>query len=141
MSIAVNHASTSKAKSVRQRAGKTKPVDSAAKSSVSSKARTKSVPSSSHEAALMTRLQKSAKLAAAYLQAAFEEGDQAAYLLALRRVAEARGGMASIARAAGVSRESLYRTLSEGGNPRLTTLTAVLQASGLSLSVRAASAH
>ncbi|MBU6436801.1 MAG: putative addiction module antidote protein [Betaproteobacteria bacterium] len=91
----------------------------------------------SHDEALKARLAKNTKLAAAYVQAALQDGDQAAYLLALRRVAEARGGMAQVAKAAGVSRESLYRTLSKGGNPRLTTLTAVLQASGLALSVHA----
>jgi probable addiction module antidote protein len=90
-----------------------------------------------HDDALKQRLAKDAKLAAAYLQAALEEDDQAQYLLALRRVAEARGGMTQVAKAAGVSRESLYRSLSETGNPRLTTLNAVLHASGLKLTVQA----
>jgi probable addiction module antidote protein len=79
-----------------------------------------------HDDALKLRLAKNAKLAAAYLQAALEEDDQA------------RGGMTQVAKAAGVSRESLYRALSQSGNPRLTTLNAVLQASGLKLTVQAA---
>ena len=45
---------------------------------------------------------------------------------------------AKIAKAAGVKRESLYRALSERGNPRLSTLTAVLKAVGLKLTIEAA---
>lgn len=46
--------------------------------------------------------------AAAYLNAAIEEGDRAAFLLALRNVAEAHGGMTTIAEKAHLNRESLY---------------------------------
>ena len=56
-------------------------------------------------------------------------------LVALRRVAEARGGLAKVAKAAGVERESLYRALSAHGNPRLSTLVAVTKAMGLKLTV------
>ena len=59
-------------------------------------------------------------------------------LIALRRVAEARGGIAKVAKAAGVERESLYRALSPNGNPRLSTLAAVAKAMGLKLTVEAA---
>jgi probable addiction module antidote protein len=56
-------------------------------------------------------------------------------LAALRQIAEARGGIARVAKAAGVERESLYRALSPRGNPRLSTLFAVTRAMGLSLTV------
>jgi probable addiction module antidote protein len=56
-------------------------------------------------------------------------------LLALRRVAEARGGVAKVAKAAGIERESLYRALSPRGNPRWSTLVAVTKAMGLRLTV------
>jgi probable addiction module antidote protein len=46
--------------------------------------------------------------------------------------------MSRVAEAAGLSRESLYRTLSAAGNPRLSTLVAVLRVAGLKLSVRPA---
>jgi probable addiction module antidote protein len=59
-------------------------------------------------------------------------------LIALRRVAEARGGIAKVAKAAGIERESLYRALSARGNPRLSTLVAVTKALGLKLTVEAA---
>ena len=74
---------------------------------------------------------------AAYLDAALEDGDPAVLLLALREVAKAKGGIAALAREAQVSRESLYRTLSVDGNPKLETLSALLNALGLRLSVTA----
>lgn len=65
-----------------------------------------------------------------------EDGDARAVPIALRTVAEALGGMTALAKRTGLSRESLYRTLSKDGNPRLDTLTAVLDAFGLRLTVR-----
>ena len=59
-------------------------------------------------------------------------------LIALRQIAAARGGLAKVAKDAGIQRESLYRALSNRGNPRLSTLSAVLKAVGLKLSVEAA---
>jgi probable addiction module antidote protein len=76
------------------------------------------------------------KQAAAYLEAALDEGGPAALKLALRQVAQAHGGIAEIARRAGLTRESTYRMLSENGNPELKSLTALLAAAGLRLSVK-----
>jgi probable addiction module antidote protein len=79
------------------------------------------------------------EFAVEYLKAALEDTEEPKVLLiALRRLAEARGGMARIAKAAGVERESLYRALSVRGNPRLSTLVAVTRAIGMKLSVEAA---
>lgn len=73
------------------------------------------------------------------LAAAIEETeDPRVLLLALRRLAEARGGFTKIAKAAGIERESLYRALSVRGNPRLSTLVAVIKAVGLKLTVEMA---
>jgi probable addiction module antidote protein len=58
--------------------------------------------------------------------------------IALRRVAEAKGGIARVAKAAGVEREGLHRALSTRENPRLSTLVAVIKAVGLKLTVEAA---
>jgi probable addiction module antidote protein len=74
---------------------------------------------------------------AAYIEAMLEDGDTRAVPVALRTVAEALGGMAALAQRTGLSRESLYRTLSKDGNPRLDTLAALLNAFGLRLTVRA----
>lgn len=78
---------------------------------------------------------KNAENAAAYVEAAIEEGDPAGVLQALRNVAEAQGGVARIAEKTGLNREALYRTLSRRGNPELRSLTAILDATGLRLSV------
>ena len=88
----------------------------------------------SHDGFMRERL-ADAEFAADYLQAAIEDGDQGVLLLALRRVAEARGGMAKLAQATGLTREALYRTLSAAGNPRLTSLAAILDATGLRLTI------
>lgn len=56
-------------------------------------------------------------------------------LLMLRALAEAYGGLGAVAAKAGISRESLYRSLSPKGNPTLKTLVAVLNTLGLRLSV------
>jgi probable addiction module antidote protein len=88
----------------------------------------------SHRERLIAELRADRKLAAEYLNAAAEDEDPRVYLAALRTVAEAKG-MATVAKAAGVPRESLYRALSSSGNPRLSTLHAILKAAGLKLAV------
>lgn len=71
----------------------------------------------------------------AYIEAAIEDGDPGLMAHAIGVVARARG-MSQIAEETGRSRESLYRALSENGNPQLGTLMAVLKAVGLQLSVK-----
>ena len=68
-----------------------------------------------------------------YLSAAYADSNEA-FLVALRDFADAHKGMAKLAAEAGVNRENLYRTLSEGGNPRLLNLRAILNALKLKLS-------
>lgn len=93
----------------------------------------------SHDEALIRELRENPDFAVEYLRAALEDEDEPrVFLLALRRIAEAKGGIAKVAKAAGVERESLYRTLSAHGNPRLSTLVAVAKAVGLKLTVEAA---
>lgn len=90
----------------------------------------------SHDDAMVSELRAHPEFAAAYLKAALENAeDPGVLLIALRRVAEARGGVAKIAKAAGIERESLYRALSARGNPRWSTLVAVTRAMGLKLTV------
>lgn len=78
---------------------------------------------------------KDPREAADYLNAAMEEDDRALFLLALRNVAEAHGGMASVAEKSRLNRESLYRMLSENGNPEIKSILRLLQSMGLKLSV------
>jgi probable addiction module antidote protein len=90
----------------------------------------------SYQATLIESL-KDPEEAAAYLTAALEEQAEDAeelFLLALRNVAEAHG-IAKLATAAALNRETLYRTLSERGNPKLSTIGALLDALGLRLAV------
>lgn len=93
----------------------------------------------SHHECEVAELRADRELAVEYLKAAMESLDnpdeRSAGLLALRTVAEAYGGLGAVAAAAGISRESLYRTLSAKGNPTLKTLLAVLKAVGMKLSV------
>jgi probable addiction module antidote protein len=74
--------------------------------------------------------------AAQYLNACLEDEDARVFLLALRDVADARGGIRSLSRDAHLNRESLYRMLSKSGNPSLDSLAAVLSACGLRLAVQ-----
>jgi len=69
---------------------------------------------------------------AAYLSEALATGDPAFIGDALGIVARARG-MSKIARASGLSRESLYRALSPEGNPEFATILRVIGAMGLRL--------
>ena len=73
---------------------------------------------------------------AAYLNDAMREGDPAVILSAIGEVARARG-MAILAQDAGLSRNSMYKSLCANGNPSLSTLTKVLNALGLKLAVEA----
>ena len=72
---------------------------------------------------------------AAYIEAAFEDGDTALISHALGVVARARG-MSQIARDAGMSRDAVYKALSRDGNPTLSTLSKVMGAMGLQLSAK-----
>jgi probable addiction module antidote protein len=74
-----------------------------------------------------------AEVAKHYLNEALEES-QESFLKALKTVAQARQ-MAKVAKEAGVQRETLYRSLLEGGNPTLDTLSSVLKAVGLKISI------
>ena len=94
--------------------------------------------SRSHDEAMVRRLRKDPGFAAEYLNAALEDEDEPRVLLiALRHLAQAQG-IAKVAKAAGIERQSLYRALSAHGNPRLSTLVAVTRAIGLKLTVKAA---
>lgn len=73
-----------------------------------------------------------------YLNVALEDEDPRVFMLALRNVAKVQGGLSAGAGKARVSRENWYRSLSRAGNPSLKSLSAVLGALGLRLSVRQA---
>ena len=73
-----------------------------------------------------------------YLNAALEEDIPDLFLVALRNVTEAQGGVAQLADKTKLNRESLYKMLSERGNPELKSLDALLHALGVRLAVTVA---
>ena len=75
--------------------------------------------------------------AAHYLDDVLADGDAGEIADALGLLARSQG-MAAVAEESGLSRETLYRTLSDAGNPRLATLIRIVRALGLRLSVAAA---
>lgn len=85
---------------------------------------------------LMTALQNQ-KEAEGYLQSALalyqEEGEIGCLLLAIRDVVKAQGGMTTLAQKTNLSRESLYKALSDSGNPQFSTVWTVLHSLGFHL--------
>jgi probable addiction module antidote protein len=78
---------------------------------------------------------KSDEAVEVFLADAFETGDARYIAKALGVVARAKG-MIKIARATGLAREQLYRSLSEDGNPTLATTLAVMKAIGFEMTGR-----
>jgi probable addiction module antidote protein len=93
-----------------------------------SKSKTKTIPWDSAEHL------KTDEDIAHYLEAVFEDGDPALIGHALGVIARAKG-MSQIAQAAGLGRESLYKALSQEGNPEFATVLKVMRALGLKLRV------
>lgn len=69
---------------------------------------------------------------AAYLEAALEENDPTLVSAALGDIAKAKG-MTDIAKKTGLGRESLYKALSQEGNPEFSTVMKIISALGLKL--------
>jgi probable addiction module antidote protein len=97
-------------------------------------------PTESYQSWLIESL-KDKKEAAMYLQVALDEyqqdGNVEVLLLALRNVAQAQGGIGSLSKRTNLNRESLYKTLSVKGNPKLQTLGLLLKGLGFHLSIKA----
>ena len=81
-------------------------------------------------------LLKDPEVAAQYLEEILSDGDMEVFTAALKDVADARlGGMSALSKKTELNRQQLYKTLSKNGNPRLDTLSEVLQAVGLRVAV------
>lgn len=74
--------------------------------------------------------------AALYLNDALNDGSVEEFLLALRNVVQANQGMSKLAVNTELGRESLYKALSESGNPQFMTINKVLAALGLQFSIK-----
>ena len=83
---------------------------------------------------LLKRLREP-EYAAEYLAQVLAEKDSGAFLVALKDVVEAGGGVGSLATRVGLKRQSLYKILSKDGNPTLETMQEILKPLGLRVSV------
>ena len=91
--------------------------------------------SRSHDEAIEELLRGDQELAAEYLDQTLHEGTREEMLFAMRRVVRANGGVAKLASATGLNENTLHRTLSARGNPRLSTLLTICCAVGMRVSI------
>jgi probable addiction module antidote protein len=89
------------------------------------------MPTSDFKEQLLQDL-KDTEYAAGYLTAALEEGDDV-FLLAVRDVAQAYGGITALSQNTQLNRENLYAMLSKSGNPRLSSITSILDELGFAI--------
>jgi probable addiction module antidote protein len=89
----------------------------------------------SHEDATVESLRRDPPFAAEYLNSVLADGDERELMVALRRVAEAFGGISKLAGKTKLNATTLYRTLSPKGNPELRSMNSMLKAMGLRLAV------
>lgn len=73
--------------------------------------------------------------AAGYLDVCLEDSEPGVFMMAVRDVVNANGGIAAVAKKTGLNRENLYKMLSPGGNPRFDSLLAILSGLGFVLHV------
>ena len=89
---------------------------------------------------VIEHLQKDPKLADLFLKNAFkdyqEDGDEKMLFLALKQLTIARGGFSDLSKKTGLSRESLYKTLSITGNPKFQTLKIILESLGYVFAIK-----
>jgi probable addiction module antidote protein len=85
--------------------------------------------------AMAETFQEDPEYALEVLNNILEDGEQAELLIVLRQMAKAFGGVQTIAEKANLNPTQIYRTLSEDGNPALSSLTAILKAMGFRLAV------
>ena len=93
------------------------------------------MPSKLYTPILLKRL-KDPDYAVDYLTEVLQNETQEAFLIALKNVIEARDeSVADLAQEIGVSRQGLYKMLSEEGNPRLSTLSQLLRSLGMKIRI------
>ena len=90
----------------------------------------------SHDDAMAEAYSKDPAYAVQLLNAILEDGDQSEFLIALRQMARAFGGVQALAEQTQLNPTQLYRTLSADGNPALSNFSAILKAMGMRLSVQ-----
>ncbi len=89
----------------------------------------------SHDDAMAEAFQADPAYAVDLLNEILEDGEQGELLIVLRQLTKAFGGVAAVAEKANLNQTQLYRTLSEEGNPALSSLAAILKAMGFRLAI------
>ena len=89
-----------------------------------------------HDDAMAEAYSKDPAYAVQLLNAILEDGDQSEFLIALRQMAKAFGGVQALAEQAQLNPTQLYRTLSPDVNPALSNFSAILKAMGMRISVQ-----
>lgn len=89
----------------------------------------------SYEQALLQRLKDSSE-AVAYLNAALQDDNTKVFLIALKDIVNANGGISKLAKETQLNRETLYRTLSMKGNPTIENLIVMLRTLGFQLHIK-----
>ncbi len=74
---------------------------------------------------------KDPEMASEYLNAVLEEGDKQLFLMALKNVVDAQGGMTKMSDKSKINRVSLYKMLSKNGNPGFENILRLLQIAGI----------
>ena len=93
------------------------------------------MPSKPYKQMLLKRL-TDPDYAVDYLTEVLQEESHDAFMIALKNVIEAREeNVSELAKQMGVSRQGLYKMLSEEGNPRLATLNQLLKSLGMKISI------
>lgn len=90
----------------------------------------------SHDDAMAEVYREDPAYAVELLNAILADGEQGELLIALRQMTKAFGGVQSVAATAHLNPTQLYRTLSPGGNPALSSISAILKVMGLRLAVQ-----
>jgi len=89
----------------------------------------------SHDTSVQASLRQDPAFAASYLELAMREGSREELLIALRQLTKAFGGVVKVAEKTGLNENTLYRTLSARGNPRLDTFIKVCNAVGMQIRI------
>jgi probable addiction module antidote protein len=89
-----------------------------------------------HDEAMVEVFRNDPSYAVDLLNSILEDGEQGELLIALRQMAKAFGGVSKVAEQANLNTTQIYRTLSSSGNPGISSLSAILKALGLRLSVQ-----
>lgn len=75
------------------------------------------------------------------IQQLAQSGDAQVFLLTLRKLTKAQGGMTALSKRIGINRQNLYRTFASTGNPKFRSLGAILKGLGYKLTIAPMSAE